>query len=118
VTRLTALGIIKLIERVIPSDTIGGPILIAQMAGQQAQAGLLNVLMFVALLSVNLGILNLLPIPVLDGGHLVFLSAEAIRGRPVSLRVREVAQQAGLFALLALMVFAFYNDLMRIFAPG
>ncbi len=114
VTRLTVLGIVKLIQRVIPSDTIGGPILIAQMAGQQANEGLLNVLLFVALLSVNLGVLNLLPIPVLDGGHLVFLSAEALMGKPVSVRVREVAQQAGLFALLALMAFAFYNDIMRI----
>ena len=118
ITRLTVLGIVKLIQNVIPSDTIGGPILIAQMAGQQADEGLMNVLLFVALLSVNLGILNLLPIPVLDGGHLVFLTAEAILKRPVSIRVREVAQQAGLFALLALMVFAFYNDIMRILTGG
>jgi regulator of sigma E protease len=118
VTKLTALGIVKLIQRVIPSDTIGGPILIAQITAQQAEAGFLNMLMFVALLSVNLGVLNLLPIPVLDGGHLVFLSAEAAIGKPVSNRVREVAQQAGLFALLSLMVFAFYNDIMRLFAAG
>jgi len=119
VTRLTVLGIVKLIERAIPSDTIGGPILIAQMAGEQASQGLMNVLLFVALLSVNLGVLNLLPIPVLDGGHLMFLVAEAVRGRPVSLKVREVAQQAGLFVLLALMAFAFYNDIMRFFTqPG
>jgi regulator of sigma E protease len=115
ITRLTVLGIIKLIQRTIPSDTIGGPILIAQMAGEQADEGLMNILLFVALLSVNLGILNLLPIPVLDGGHLVFLGAEAVMGRPVSVRVREVAQQAGLFVLLALMAFAFYNDIMRLF---
>lgn len=118
VTKLTVTGIVKLIQRVIPSDTIGGPILIAQMAGEQANEGLLNVLLFVALLSINLGILNLLPIPVLDGGHLVFLGAEAVLGRPVSIRVREVAQQAGLFLLLALMVFAFYNDIMRIFTKS
>jgi len=74
-------------------------------------------LLFVALLSVNLGVLNLLPIPVLDGGHLMFLAAEVVRGRPVSIRVREVAQQAGLFVLLALMAFAFYNDIMRFFTP-
>ncbi len=114
VTELTILGIVKLIQRVIPSDTIGGPILIAQMAGQQAEEGLMNILLFVALLSINLGVLNLLPIPVLDGGHLVFLTAEALLRRPVSVRVREVAQQAGLFALLALMAFAFYNDIMRL----
>jgi regulator of sigma E protease len=118
ITRLTALGIVKLIQRTIPSDTIGGPILIAQMAGEQAREGFMNVAVFVALLSVNLGILNLLPIPVLDGGHLVFLGAEAVMGRPVSVRVREVAQQAGLFVLLALMAFAFYNDIMRFFTEG
>ncbi|MFQ5507821.1 MAG: RIP metalloprotease RseP [Leptospirillia bacterium] len=118
VTSLTMQGIIKLIQRVIPSDTIGGPILIAQMASQQANEGFLNIALFVALLSVNLGILNLLPIPVLDGGHLVFLSAEALIGRPVSIRVREVAQQAGLFMLLALMAFAFYNDIMRFFTES
>jgi regulator of sigma E protease len=118
ITRLTVLGIVKLIQRTIPSDTIGGPILIAKMAGEQASEGLMNVILFVALLSVNLGILNLLPIPVLDGGHLVFLAAEAVLGRPVSLRVREVAQQAGLFVLLALMAFAFYNDIMRFFTEG
>jgi regulator of sigma E protease len=115
ITHLTVLGIVKLIERAIPSNTIGGPILIAQMAGEQASLGLMNVLLFVALLSVNLGVLNLLPIPVLDGGHLMFLVAEAVRGRPVSIKVREVAQQAGLFLLLALMAFAFYNDIMRFF---
>ncbi len=118
VTYLTLLGIVKLIQNVIPSDTIGGPILIAKMAGEQAQIGFMNVLLFVALLSVNLGVLNLLPIPVLDGGHLVFLAAEAIFRKPVSERIRGVAQQAGLFALLALMAFAFYNDIMRFFVTG
>ncbi len=118
ITSLTLIGIVKMIQRTIPSDTIGGPILIAQMAGQYAEAGMMSILLFVAVLSVNLGILNLLPIPVLDGGHLVFLTAEAIMRRPVSVRVREVAQQAGLFALLALMAFAFYNDIMRLITSG
>lgn len=118
ITSLTVIGIVKLVQRAIPSDTIGGPILIAQMAGEYAEAGMTSILLFVAVLSVNLGILNLLPIPVLDGGHLVFLTAEAIMRRPVSVRVREVAQQAGLFALLALMAFAFYNDIMRIITGG
>ncbi|MDH5526021.1 MAG: RIP metalloprotease RseP [Nitrospirota bacterium] len=115
VTYMMALGIAKLIQGAIPASTIGGPILIAQMTGEQVDQGMLNVTLFVALLSINLGILNLLPIPVLDGGHLVFLAAEALRGRPVSDRVRDVAQQAGLFLLLALMAFAFYNDIVRIF---
>jgi regulator of sigma E protease len=72
-------------------------------------------LAFIALISVNLGILNLLPVPVLAGGHILFFSIEAAIGRPVSLKTREIAQQVGIFLLLMLMVFAFYNDIMRFF---
>ncbi|MDH4229329.1 MAG: RIP metalloprotease RseP [Nitrospirota bacterium] len=115
VTSMLVQGLVKLVQGKIPANTIGGPILIAQMTGEQADQGFMNVAVFVALLSVNLGILNLLPIPVLDGGHLVFLLAEGLRGRPVNDRVREVAQQAGLFLLLTLMAFAFYNDIVRLF---
>ncbi|MFQ5455035.1 MAG: RIP metalloprotease RseP [Nitrospirota bacterium] len=115
ITGLTIVGIIKLIEGVIPTSTIGGPILIAQIAQQQTEQGLLNVLLFVAILSINLGILNLLPIPILDGGHLLFFAIEAIMGKPLSIKKREIAQQVGLFLLILLMIFAFYNDIMRIF---
>jgi regulator of sigma E protease len=73
-----------------------------------------SLLAFIALVSVNLGILNLLPVPVLDGGHILFFGIEAIIGRPVSLRVREVAQQVGIFLLMLLMIFVFYNDIMRL----
>jgi regulator of sigma E protease len=111
---LTLLSIWKLIERVIPANTLGGPILIAQIAGQQAERGILNLLTFAAWLSVNLGVLNMLPIPILDGGHLFFFGLEGVMGRPVSLRKREVAQQVGLFLLLMLMIFVFYNDISRI----
>ena len=115
VTKLTLLGIIKLIQRIVPAETIGGPILIAQMAGEQAKAGPLALLSFMALLSINLGVLNLLPVPILDGGHLTFFTIEAIIRRPLSHKFKEISQQVGLFLLIALMVFAFYNDITRVF---
>ena len=98
----------------IERTNIGGPIQIASMAGQQAREGLVQLAMFTAVISVNLAILNLLPIPMLDGGHLLFFVIEAVLGRPLSLRKREMAQQVGFVLLLALMVFAVYNDLVRI----
>jgi regulator of sigma E protease len=104
----------KLLQGVVPAKTIGGPLLVAQMAGEQARLGILNLLFFTALLSINLAILNLLPIPILDGGHLFFALIEAARGKPVSLKKREMAQQVGLVLLVALMIFAFYNDIFRL----
>ncbi len=115
ISYLTVLGFKKMIERVIPAKDLGGPIMIAQMAGQHAKAGILSLLYFMGIISVNLGILNLFPIPVLDGGHLVFITMEIILGRPVSMRKMEIAQQVGLFLLISLMIFVFYNDLSRIF---
>jgi regulator of sigma E protease len=89
------------------------------MAGQQAQEGIGSFLAFLAVLSINLGVLNLLPVPVLDGGHLFFFAVEAMIGRPVSLKYREKAQQVGIFLLLLLMIFAFANDIFRLFEkPG
>jgi regulator of sigma E protease len=73
---------------------------------------------FIAIVSINLGILNLLPVPVLDGGHILFFMIEAIFRRPLSIRTREIAQQIGIFLLMMLMVFAFYNDIMRLFTGG
>ncbi len=110
---LVVTGFVKLVEAKISPKTIGGPILIAQMAGEVAQRGLVDLLSFTALLSINLAILNLLPIPILDGGHLLFSAIEWLRGKPVSLRKREIAQQVGMVLLAALMVFAFYNDIFR-----
>lgn len=110
---LVVTGFVKLIQAKISPSTIGGPILIAQMAGEVAQRGILELLSFTALLSINLAILNLLPIPILDGGHLLFSFIEWVRGKPVSLRKREIAQQVGMVLLVALMVFAFYNDIFR-----
>jgi regulator of sigma E protease len=114
ITVLTVQGFVKLVQAKISPKTIGGPILIAQMTGEVAQRGLLELFSFTALLSINLAILNLLPIPILDGGHLLFAGIEWIRGKPVSLRKREIAQQVGLVLLVGLMVFAFYNDIFRL----
>ena len=88
--------------------------MIAQLAGQQAKAGVIPLIFFIALLSVNLGIINLLPIPVLDGGHLLFFFIEAVSRKPVNLKVREMAQQVGVFVLFLLMIFVFYNDIVRV----
>ncbi|OQY58866.1 MAG: RIP metalloprotease RseP [Desulfobacteraceae bacterium 4572_88] len=115
VTELTIVSIAKVIQGTISTKTLGGPIMIAELAGQQAQEGITNLVFFIALLSINLAILNFLPIPVLDGGHLLFFFAELVIGRPVNTKVREIAQQAGLFILIMLMIFVFYNDISRVF---
>ena len=115
VTELMVVIIAKLITGDISTDTLGGPIMIAQMAGDSAKAGIGSLISFIALISVNLAIINLLPIPVLDGGHLLFFSIEAVKGRPVSIKVREIAQQIGLFILILLMILVFYNDISRRF---
>jgi regulator of sigma E protease len=116
-SKLFLLTIVKMIEGVVSLKTLGGPILIAQMAGQQASEGAINLIYFIALISVNLAVLNLLPIPVLDGGHLLFFSMEAILRRPIETRKIEFAQKIGMVVLLVLMLFVFYNDIMRLI-PG
>jgi regulator of sigma E protease len=113
--KITLLALYKMVVGEVSPRNLGGPILIAQMAGQQAQEGLGSFLAFLAVLSINLGVLNLLPIPVLDGGHLLFFVVEAVIGRPVAVRHREMAQQVGVFLLMLLMVYAFYNDIARFF---
>jgi len=114
VTAKTAIGLYKWASRQIPSNSIGGPIQIAPMAGEQARQGISSLALFTAVISVNLFLLNLLPVPMLDGGHLLFFACEAVLGRPLSVRKREVAQQVGFALLMLLMVFAFYNDFKRI----
>jgi regulator of sigma E protease len=111
---LTGQGFLKIVQRVVPLSTLGGPIMIAQLAGQQAEQGILNLFYFMALLSINLGLLNLLPIPVLDGGHLVFYGIEAVLGRPLTPGQMAMAQRVGLLILGALMLFVFYNDIARL----
>jgi len=93
---------------------LGGPIAIAQAAGQQARNGFWNFVMMLAFLSINLGVLNLLPIPALDGGHLALISIEGAIGRPLKPRALELAQQVGVLLLVSLMVFVFYNDIHRL----
>jgi len=110
---ITIKSVIKMFQRVIPLDNVGGPIMIAKMAGEQASAGGANFLAFMALISINLGLLNLLPVPVLDGGHIVFYLWEIVFGKPMNLKVREYAQQIGLVLILALMTLAIYNDIVR-----
>jgi regulator of sigma E protease len=93
---------------------LSGPVTIADYAGQSAQLGLTPYLAFLALISISLGVLNLLPIPLLDGGHLMYYTVEILKGSPVSDRVMEIGQRAGLAVLLFLMAFAFYNDINRL----
>ena len=95
---------------------LSGPVTIADYAGQSARMGLIPYIKFLALISISLGVLNLLPIPILDGGHLMYYIAEVIKGRPVSERALEIGQRIGLALLGMLMAFAFYNDLSRIFS--
>ncbi len=93
---------------------LGGPIRIAQLSGQMASDGAVNFFLFMAALSVNLGLINLLPIPMLDGGHLAFYAVEAIRGRPLNKRIQEYGFRIGLAFVLMLMIFATWNDLMNL----
>ncbi len=111
---LTLQSIYKLVVREIPMDTLGGPIMIAQVAGKQAEMGLTSLIHFMAVLSVNLTLLNLLPVPILDGGHLVFLFLEAVRGKPLPLKHRELAQAVGMMLILTLMLLVFYHDIVRL----
>ena len=105
----------KMLTGLFSPKNLSGPITIAKVASASAKSGLESYIGFLALLSISLGVLNLLPIPVLDGGHLLFFSVEAIKGSPVSVKVREIAQQIGLFLLILLMILVFYNDITRIF---
>jgi regulator of sigma E protease len=104
----------KMIVGEISWRNLSGPVTIADYAGQSAQLGLVPYLAFLALISISLGVLNLLPIPLLDGGHLMYYTIEVLKGSPVSERVMEIGQRAGLVVLLFLMAFAFYNDINRL----
>jgi len=95
--------------------TLGGPIMIAQVAGKAAESGIADLLSLVAFLSLQLGIINLFPIPVLDGGHIVFFGMEALKGKPLSEKFMTISQQVGIALLIGLMVLVTWNDLARIF---
>jgi regulator of sigma E protease len=117
ISYLNIITIVKMLTRKVSSEVISGPIFIFQEAGNKAKKGAESLMEFMIVLSISLAVLNLLPIPILDGGHLVFFTIEKIIGRPVSLRVQEFANQVGIFLLLLLMVFAVGNDISRLINP-
>ncbi|MDR1037129.1 MAG: RIP metalloprotease RseP [Deltaproteobacteria bacterium] len=111
---LTVMSVVKLVQRKISSKVMGGPIMIAEIAGKKAREGLADFIWLMCFISVNLCILNLLPLPVLDGGQFVIFVVEAVKRSPISLKVREVTQWVGVAALAGLMILVFYNDISRI----
>jgi regulator of sigma E protease len=113
-TGVVVQGLALMLQGRVSPRELGGPIAIARAAGEQARAGGRYFLSMLAFLSINLGVLNLLPVPALDGGHLAFFAVEGLLGRPLKPRARELAQQVGVLLLLSLMVFVFYNDIHRL----
>ena len=114
-TKLTCLSFLKLLQGSISHRSIGGPIMIGQIASRTFQMGLSHFLKIMAIISINLFIINMLPVPILDGGHLVFFTLEALRGAPLSMKKMEIAQTVGVIILLGLMALAIFNDITRIF---
>jgi len=114
VTAQTVHGVWEMLSGVRGADELSGPLGIAQLSGQVALLGIASLLSFIAVLSVNLGLINLFPIPILDGGHLVFFMLEALRGRPLPARVQEYGFRAGFAVLAGLFVFATWNDLAHL----
>ena len=106
--------LLRLFQGRVSTGDLGGPILVVTEASKHAQSGFQYLLLFMALISVNLGVINLLPIPVLDGGHLAFMAVEALRGRPLSLKVREYALGFGMVVIGTLMLFVVFQDIVRI----
>ena len=113
-SELTVLTLVQMVRVKISTETLGGPVTIARVAGQSARSGIVPFLLFLAVVSVSLGVLNLLPIPILDGGHLFYLLIEAIRGTPVSVEAMQFGQRLGIGMLAVLMCIAFYNDVARL----
>ena len=114
-TEQMVVGIGTIISGAVPArDALGGPIAIAQQAGKYAHQGFSSLAQFAVMLSLELGIINLLPVPLLDGGHLLFFAFEGARGKPLELRYREMMLQVGLFLLVALMAFVIFNDISHI----
>ena len=113
-TKLIFQNLVMLVTGNVSPKELGGPILIAQEAGRQAKLGLDYLLRFAAIINVNLAVFNLLPIPILDGGHLMFFTIEGILGRPPSMRSREMALRFGFLVIITLIVFVMYNDIARI----
>ena len=116
-TKMVAMSFVRMLQNEVSSKNIGGVITIGKYAGQSYQVGLSPFLKLMAIISINLFLINLLPVPILDGGHLLFFTIEAIRGAPLSMRKMEIAQQIGLIILMSLMVFALFNDISNILNP-
>ncbi|MBI4698759.1 MAG: RIP metalloprotease RseP [Nitrospirae bacterium] len=114
---LTVKVIGKLLTGAVSAKQVGGPILIIDSAAKAASAGVFTYFNFIAIISINLAVFNLLPVPVLDGGHLVLFSIEALRGRPLSDKILNVVNRAGIALLILLIAFVFYNDIMRVIVP-
>ena len=114
ISKLTVVAVIKMLEGTISPRTLGGPIFIAQIAGAQVKEGIIPFILFIALLSINLGVINLFPIPVLDGGHIMFYTVELIIRREISMKVKETAQQIGFAILIMLMIFVIMVDIERL----
>jgi regulator of sigma E protease len=114
---LTLKVVVKLFSGSISAKQVGGPILIVDAAAKAASVGAFTYFNFIAIISINLAILNLLPVPVLDGGHIMFLSVEALRRKPLNEKIMLVANKIGMALLLMLITFVFYNDIVRIIVP-
>ncbi len=114
ITSETVRGLAQMISGTRGTDELGGPLRIAQLSGQVAQLGIASLISFIGVLSVNLGLINLFPVPVLDGGHLLFYLMEALRGRPLPARAQEYGFRAGFAVLACLFVFATWNDLTHL----
>ncbi len=114
ISKLTVVAVIKMFEGVISPRTLGGPIFIAQIAGEQVREGIIPFILFMAILSINLGVINLFPIPVLDGGHIFFYLIEIVTRREINVKVKEISQQIGFVLLLMLMLFVIMIDIERL----
>jgi regulator of sigma E protease len=114
ISKLTIISVVKMLEGVISPRTLGGPIFIAQVAGAQVKEGIIPFILFMAILSINLGVINLIPIPVLDGGHIFFYLIEIVTRREISIKMKEISQQIGFVILLMLMLFVIFIDIERL----
>jgi regulator of sigma E protease len=117
-TKLVVVTLVKLVKGEISLKALNGPITIVQAAGESIQAGVFKYLFVISFISINLAVINLLPIPILDGGHIMFFLIEAIIRKPVTGKIREIAVQLGLLFIIFLMVLVFYNDISRILTQG
>jgi len=114
ISKLTVISVVKMLEGVLSPRTLGGPIFIAQVAGDQVKEGIIPFVLFMAILSINLGVINLFPIPVLDGGHIFFYLIEMATRREIPVKIKEWAQQIGFVVLLMLMLFVIMIDIERL----